>query len=138
MNKHLSVNTEILPSRPISPDQRLMAAILEDAIRCLLNGRGATEGSPKSLDCRDAHAWIFSNRRENVLSAFDFDTVCDVLGLNADYVRDGIRNLIGGSGLRIKRHVKSIRGPIGRRRKKSAHRAFARVITSNEDFTFVT
>lgn len=58
----------------------LMVAVLEDAIRCLLG--------PVPHHRAQAEVWMFSRRTQ---SPFAFDTVCEVLGLDAGAVRRSLR-----------------------------------------------
>jgi len=66
------------------PEHALMVAVLEDAVRCLLNRCNATDRAEREL-YRDAHDWFRSSEQKRL---FDFENVCDVLGIEADYLRD--------------------------------------------------
>ena len=68
------------------PEKRLMLAILEDGIFCYLDNRHATNNKKKRL-FQDASAWIVENDADWV---FSFESVCDALGLNPQYVRQGL------------------------------------------------
>ena len=69
------------------PEQRLMAAVLEDVVKCL------------SVDLRrvrrrrhreyiEAHSWV-NERTENDW-VFSFESVSETLGFDADYLRRGL------------------------------------------------
>jgi len=60
----------------------LMVAVLEDGIRCFL--------SPVARHRHQAEIWLFSRRTR---SPFAFDTVCEILGLDAGAVRSSLRTL---------------------------------------------
>jgi hypothetical protein len=68
------------------PEKRLMLAILEDGIHCYFDNLHATGGKRKRL-FDDAADWIVARDDEWV---FSFESVCDALGLNPDYVRQGL------------------------------------------------
>lgn len=62
------------------PERRLMAAVLEEG---LLAAR-----STQRKVAEQARQWIFGGGRGGV---FDFEAICDTLGLEADYIRRGVR-----------------------------------------------
>ena len=68
------------------PEKRLMLAILEDGIRCYLENLYAS-GAKRKRVFEDAAAWIIETDGDWV---FSFDHVCDALGLNPEYVRQGL------------------------------------------------
>jgi hypothetical protein len=67
---------------PISGTKALMVAVLEDAIRCYLDGG-------KRLS-EEAEGWIQSNRRG---SPFCFAVVCETLHLNPHAVRRSLKHM---------------------------------------------
>jgi hypothetical protein len=70
----------------LEPERRLMLAVLEDAIYCFQATRRARYGKSKRLF--DAtHEWFFGGGD----SMFGFENICDVLDLNCDYIRAGLR-----------------------------------------------
>ncbi len=71
----------------LEPEKKLMLAILEDGIACFQKYVFARDAKGKSL-FRDAEAWVEEKGGEAV---FSFDSVCESLGLDADYVRLGMR-----------------------------------------------
>jgi hypothetical protein len=68
------------------PEKRLMLAILEDGIQCFFDNLHASGGKKKHL-FEDAEAWIVAS---DVDWVFSFESVCDALGLNPEYVRQGL------------------------------------------------
>jgi len=68
------------------PEKRLMLAILEDGIHCYLENLGASDAKRKQV-FEEAAAWITEIDGDWV---FSFGSVCDALGLNAEYVRQGL------------------------------------------------
>lgn len=81
-------------NRLLEPEKRLMLAILEDGIGCYLKNlfAGGAEGK---RDFDEAAAWITETDGDWV---FSFDSVCDALGLNPAYVREGLLGLREGRG----------------------------------------
>jgi hypothetical protein len=68
------------------PEKRLMLALLEDAINCYQDNLISRSGKKKRL-FEDTEQWILTADGEWV---FSFDNVCDALGLNPEYVRQGL------------------------------------------------
>lgn len=68
------------------PERRLMAAVLEEAISAVLNGANAS-GEERRAVAREAEHWFESDSRA---WPFAFCTLCDVLGLDAERVRQVI------------------------------------------------
>ncbi|HSD29920.1 MAG TPA: hypothetical protein VLL75_21645 [Vicinamibacteria bacterium] len=79
-----------------------MGAVLEDAVEVYRKQAGAREGRGRQLFL-DAEAWIEDPDRTWLYS---FQNICDVLDIDADYLRRGLR--------RLKAHVQSggRRGPM--------------------------
>jgi len=69
------------------PEYALMVAVLEDAVRCYLNYADAADHKQRAL-AQDAVAWFASTERTQL---FDFENVCDVLGIDAGYFREGLQ-----------------------------------------------
>jgi len=72
----------------LAPEKALLLAVLEDAIHCLRQYRVAHDRLGKQR-FREADAWI--NRRGSDW-AFTFDNVCDLLGIEPEYLR---RKILG-------------------------------------------
>jgi len=71
---------------PQEAEYRLVVAILQDAIECFQKHLRARDPKARQLFA-DAEAWINSDDRQ---WAFSFANVCDLLGLNAEYLRRGL------------------------------------------------
>ena len=73
-----------------SPLRRLYLAVLADALRCL-------EGERRRkypLCAREAHTWLF----HAFDGPFSFDTTCQVLGIDAAWMRAGVKEWLAGGG----------------------------------------
>ncbi len=68
------------------PERRLMLAVLQDAIRCYQDNLFARNRKRKKLFL-DTEEWISATDRDGV---FSFEAVCETLGLNPAYVRQGL------------------------------------------------
>jgi hypothetical protein len=68
------------------PEKVLMLALLEDAIVCFQDYFGTDCKRKKSL-FEDAEQWILDRDSSYI---FSFENICDMLGLDADYLRDGL------------------------------------------------
>jgi hypothetical protein len=75
---------ETLQSKALlEPERRLMAAVLEDAILCYRRYMTVHGGKRKNI-FRETEDWIFDDSSDWLLS---FDSVCEVLGLDPESVR---------------------------------------------------
>ena len=74
-------------SELLEPEKALLIALLEDAVQSYRKFAGARdrEGRERSHEAKD---WIFSQDRAWI---FSFNNVCELLGLDPDYVRRGLR-----------------------------------------------
>lgn len=70
---------------PVQGERRLMIAILEDAITCIQKYVGARTGHEQRL-FQDARGWMLSDSAD----PFSFQYVCEVVGLDPAYVRNGV------------------------------------------------
>ena len=68
-------------------EQRLMVAVLENAVDDYLKYAAARDPRQRRLFA-DTEEWIEADGRSWL---YDFGTVCDHLGLDAGYVREGLR-----------------------------------------------
>ena len=68
------------------PEKRLMLALLEDAISCYQDNLISRSGKKKRL-FEDTEQWVLRTDGDWI---FSFDNVCDALGLNPEYVRQGL------------------------------------------------
>jgi hypothetical protein len=72
----------------LEPEKRLMLAVLEDAVGCFQDNLLAQSGKAKRL-FEEAEEWILDEDRDWF---FSFANICEVLGLNRRYVRQGLAN----------------------------------------------
>ena len=96
--------------RGLTPETRLMFAVLVDAMRLYqdqpggaFNGRTAPETKARVRE--DARDWLFDTSRDDDDSVFSFATICAALGLEKDCLRASLREsrreIGGGDGSRI-------------------------------------
>lgn len=71
----------------LEPEKKLMLAILEDGVACFQKYVFARDGKGKAL-FREAENWIEEKGGEAV---FAFDSVCESVGLDPEYLRRGMR-----------------------------------------------
>ncbi|MGH7810641.1 MAG: hypothetical protein ACREP5_10235 [Candidatus Binatia bacterium] len=74
-------------SEPLEPEKALLLAVLEDAIHCYRKYATARDRVGKEY-FREAEEWIMGGRDGWI---FAFENVCDLLGLDPQYVRRGLR-----------------------------------------------
>ena len=106
---HLSrIPDAILPSQffesvgaqTFSCEQRLMLAVLADAINVL--GSSDSSNLRKRKSFNEAWSWVFTKR---ITSSLSFDHVCDALGVDAESLRKRLSVLVseqGGTLLRLR------------------------------------
>jgi len=75
----------------LSPEEELMLAVLEEAVSDVQRYRGARDRKDKTR-FDEAEAWILANDREWI---FSFENICEVLGFDPDYLRQGLLCLRG-------------------------------------------
>jgi hypothetical protein len=68
------------------PEKVLMLALLEDAIVCFQDNFGVDDKRKKAL-FEDAEQWILDRDASYI---FSFENICEVLGLDAGYLREGL------------------------------------------------
>src|SRR5574341_83391 len=71
----------------LEPEKKLMLAVLEDAVACYQKYLLARDGKGKTLFL-EAELWVEQKSGDGV---FSFDSVCEVLGLDPEYLRRGLR-----------------------------------------------
>jgi len=71
----------------IEGEKRLMAAVLADAVDCYMKQAFTKDTKGRNLFV-DAEAWIFQD--EPGPWFFSFHNICDMLGLEAEYIRRGL------------------------------------------------
>jgi hypothetical protein len=64
-----------------------MLAVLGDAVDCYRRGRGAHDPATRLL-FDETRAWVESTDRR---ALFSFESICDALDIDADYLRRGLR-----------------------------------------------
>jgi hypothetical protein len=74
---------ESVGTRTFSSEQRLMLAVLADAINALWGYR-VSASRDKRNPLNEALSWVFAN---GIASPLSFDHVCDALGLHAESLR---------------------------------------------------
>jgi len=70
----------------MEPEKRLMLAVLEDAVRCYQDNLAAESDTKRKL-FDETEEWFLE---EGVDAAFSFESICDALDLNPEYVRKGL------------------------------------------------
>jgi hypothetical protein len=78
-------------SQHLEPEKLLIAAILEDAVQEYRKYSRAHDADGKKR-FREVEEWIMRGGNDWI---FSFDSVCDLLGLDPDYVRRGMLDTIG-------------------------------------------
>jgi hypothetical protein len=95
---------------PLEPEKRLMLAILRDAVECFQKYLFSKRAKGK-VHFRDAEEWILE---ENPDWLFSFVNICEFLGLNAAYIRNGLmdwkKQALSGKGSAKIYHLSAHRG----------------------------
>jgi hypothetical protein len=102
---------ELVGKSRFTSEQRLMLAVLADAINILQDWRGAFSARKRRLFV-EAARWVMAHGR-NV--PFSFDNVCDALEISSDALRERLNSLAAGAG-------DSSHSPVTRLRLKEAGR----------------
>jgi hypothetical protein len=68
------------------PEKRLMLAVLEDALACFQKHFSSRGGRGLRL-FRETEEWIF---RGDISQPFSFTNICEVVGFDPEYVRQGL------------------------------------------------
>jgi len=89
LKRFAEIGSRSMPANWNSPERQLMIAVLGDAIACFQKGPAPGRGAARTY--REAELWIFSPGPDWL---FSFDRVCDVLGIDAEYIRSGLRRPI--------------------------------------------
>jgi hypothetical protein len=101
---------ELVGKSRFTSEQRLMLAVLADAINILHDGQGTFSARKRRLFV-DAARWVMA-RGSNV--PFSFDNVCDALEISSEALRDRLSSLGTGTA--------DSRPPLARLRLKEAGR----------------
>lgn len=121
---------ELVGTRVLSSEQRLMLAVLADAINVVQEYGGSTS-LRKRNSFNEAWNWIFT---KGVTCPLSFDNVCDALGMDPSGLRLRLSELVAGPGsirmrLRLKEASRMQRLTVNRvrrrdpRKARGAHRA---------------
>ncbi len=70
----------------LEPEKRLVLAVLEDAIACFQKHLFARDGKRRGM-FREAEEWIMAEGSDWL---FSFESICEVLALEPQYVRQGL------------------------------------------------
>jgi len=70
------------------PERALMSALLFDGVQAYMTYVCATEKGVRD-NYREAYQWITRREKDSV---FSFESVCECLGLDPDYIRLGLIN----------------------------------------------
>jgi hypothetical protein len=107
---------DLFRSTERTPEQRLMLAVLEDAIHCWFGAPpallgGAYTGSKRMRLAREAERWLFGD--ENC-APISFHTCCGALGIGGEWLREKLRRIAGAAehGRRRKRARSPVRGEV--------------------------
>ena len=71
---------------PLEPEKRLMLAVMEDAVACFQKYLLARDGRGRALFW-EAEEWVVEEGSDWL---FSFENICEVLGFNPQYVRQGL------------------------------------------------
>src|SRR5208282_1142585 len=110
---------EMVGARSFSSEQRLMLAVLADAINVVQEFSGSTS-LRKRNSFNEAWNWIFT---KGVTSPLSFDNVCDALGMDARSLRWRLSELVAGRAgsplrLRLKEASRIQRLTVNRARRR--------------------
>jgi hypothetical protein len=95
-------------SQSREPERRLMVAILEDAVSCLLTDlQGSNLRQRKQYE--EAKAWVTTDEESEWI--FSFKNICEVLGMDPSYLRRGLIRPITGSRVRTSSALVTMRRP---------------------------
>ena len=95
-------------SQSREPERRLMVAILEDAVSCLLTDlQGSNLRQRKQYE--EAKAWVTTDEESEWI--FSFKNICEVLGMDPSYLRRGLIRPITGSRVRTNSALVTMRRP---------------------------
>lgn len=88
-------------------EEKLMLAVLNDAIECLIRYRGAEIRRHKAL-YREAREWILSR---DGTALYSFESICETLKIDANYLRLGLLQWLTNPPANIRR-LKVWRQPV--------------------------
>jgi hypothetical protein len=79
---------ETFRSKQVQPEKALLLAVLEDAIECFLTYHSANDRAGKE-QFQEAEEWIMQTGDDWL---FSFENVCELLGFDPEYLRQGLRS----------------------------------------------
>jgi hypothetical protein len=79
----------VFHSRQISPEKRLILAILDDAVQAFV-ATMKPRNHKERREFEEAQSWIMEKNSDWI---FSFDSVCSELALDPDYLRSGLQKL---------------------------------------------
>ena len=85
---------ELVGAQTFSSEQRLMLAVLADAINVLEDHRVSPKRR-KRKSFNEAWSWVFA---KGITTPLSFDHVCDALGVDAESLRRRLSQLVSGHG----------------------------------------
>ena len=114
---------ELVGSRSLSSEQRLMLAVLADAIN-VVQEYGSSASLRKRNSFNEAWNWIFTT---GITCPLSFDNVCDALGMDTKGLRFRLSELVEGRGgpplrLRLKEASRTQRLTLNRVRRRDPRR----------------
>jgi hypothetical protein len=114
---------EMVGTRTLSSEQRLMLAVLADAIN-VVQELGGSSSLRKRNSFNEAWNWFFA---KGVSSPLSFNNVCDALGIDAHALRWRLSELVAGRGgsplrLRLKEASRMQRLTVNRVRRRDPRR----------------
>lgn len=83
----------------MGPERDLLSALLFDGVQSYLNYANSSASEARSR-YREACAWIYKKGDEYI---FSFDSVCEGLGIDPDYLRSGLASVTSAGVLKGKR-----------------------------------
>ena len=90
------------------PERRLMVAILEDAVSCLSTDLHRCNVRQRK-QYEEAKAWVTADEESEWI--FSFKNICEVLGMNPNYLRRGLIRPVTGSRTRSSSAMVTMRRP---------------------------
>ena len=114
---------ELVGTRSLSSEQRLMLAVLADAIN-VVQEYGGSESLRKRNSFNEARNWFFT---KGITCPLSFDNVCDALAMDAQALRWRLSELVAGRGnapmrLRLKEASRMQRLTVNRVRRRDPRR----------------
>jgi hypothetical protein len=91
---------ELLGAHALSSEQRLMLAVLIDAIN-VLGDYGVSPNLRKRNSFNQASAWVFGDG--GITSPLSFDSVCDALSVDAESLRRRLSESLSGHSVTLLR-----------------------------------